>query len=145
MLWGSGRHFVDYDKTCRLDLFVANYLKFDPATVPEPGKGANCFWKGVAVNCGPKGLPTDTNLLYRNNGDGTFTDVSEKSGVAKVTGRYSMTAVTIDYNDDGWTDIYVACDSSRHDLRTTKTARSTDVGLRRGAPQRGCQPRPGWA
>lgn len=132
--WGSGSTFVDYDRDGRLDLFVANYLKFDPATVPEPGKGANCFWKGVAVNCGPKGLPTDTNLLYRNNGDGTFADVSEKSGVAKVTGRYSMTAVTIDYNDDGWTDIYVACDSTSSTLyRNNHDGTFTDVALETGS------------
>ncbi|MDQ3685690.1 MAG: VCBS repeat-containing protein, partial [Acidobacteriota bacterium] len=132
--WGSGSTFVDYDRDGRLDLFVANYLKFDSASVPEPGKGANCFWKGVPVNCGPKGLPTDTNLLYRNNGDGTFTDVSEKSGVAKVGGRYSMTAVTIDYNDDGWTDIYVACDSTSSTLyRNNKDGTFTDVALETGS------------
>jgi len=132
--WGSGSTFVDYDRDGNLDLFVANYLKFDSASVPEPGKGANCFWKGVPVNCGPKGLPTDTNLLYRNNGDGTFTDVSEKSGVAKVGGRYSMTAVTIDFNDDGWTDIYVACDSTSSTLyRNNKDGTFTDVALETGS------------
>ena len=72
---------------------MANYLKFDLATAPEPGKGANCMWKGIPVNCGPKGLPTDTNLLYHNNGDGTFADVSESSGVSRVRERYAMTAV----------------------------------------------------
>jgi hypothetical protein len=132
--WGSGSTFVDYDRDGNLDLFVADYLKFDLAAAPEPGKGANCFWKGVPVNCGPKGLATDTNLLYRNNGDGTFTDVSEKSGVAKVGGRYSMTAVTIDYNDDGWTDIYVACDSTSSTLyRNNKDGTFTDVALETGS------------
>jgi hypothetical protein len=85
--WGSGCTFIDYDRDGKLDLFVANYLKFDIANTPEPGKGANCTWKGVPVNCGPKGLPTDTNLIYHNNGDGSFTDVSESSGIAKVQGR----------------------------------------------------------
>ena len=131
--WGSGATFVDYDRDGKLDLFVANYLKFDVKTAPEPGKGATCFWKGIAVNCGPKGLPTDTNLLYHNNGDGTFTDVSDKSGIAKVTGRYSMTAIVTDYNNDGWQDIYVACDSTPSTLyRNNKDGTFTDVSLEAG-------------
>ena len=131
--WGSGCAFLDYDRDGRLDLFVANYLKFDLANAPEPGKGANCTWKGVPVNCGPKGLPTDTNLLYHNNGDGTFQDVSAASGVAKVQGRYSMTATVIDYNDDGWPDIYVACDSTASTLyRNNRDGSFTDVSLETG-------------
>ncbi|HEY9231367.1 MAG TPA: VCBS repeat-containing protein, partial [Blastocatellia bacterium] len=110
--WGSGCAFVDYDRDGRLDLFVANYLLFDPASVPDPGKGPNCLWKGVPVNCGPKGLPSDTNLLYHNNGDGTFTDVSQASGISKVQNRYAMTAIVTDYDNDGWPDLYVACDST---------------------------------
>jgi hypothetical protein len=131
--WGSGCTFVDYDRDGKLDLFVANYLKFDLESAPEPGKGANCTWKGVPVNCGPKGLPTDTNLLYHNNGDGTFADVSEKSGIAKVRGRYSMTAVTTDFNGDGWSDIYVACDSTASTLyRNNRDGTFTDVALETG-------------
>jgi hypothetical protein len=131
--WGSGCTFIDYDRDGKLDLFVANYLKFDIANTPEPGKGANCTWKGVPVNCGPKGLPTDTNLLYHNNGDGTFTDVSESSGVAKVQGRYSMTATTLDFDGDGWTDIYVACDSSASTLyRNNHDGTFTDVAVEAG-------------
>ncbi len=75
--WGAGCTFIDIDRDGRLDLFVANYLAFDLASAPEPGAGANCQWSGLAVNCGPKGLPADTNLLYRNQGDGTFADVSD--------------------------------------------------------------------
>ncbi len=131
--WGSGCTFVDYDRDGKLDLFVANYLKFDLPNAPEPGKGANCTWKGVPVNCGPKGLPTDTNLLYHNNGDGGFTDVSESSGIAKVQGRYSMTATTIDFNNDGWPDIYVACDSTASTLyRNNGDGTFTDVALEAG-------------
>ena len=74
MRWGSGCTFIDYDRDGRLDLFVSNYLRFDLDAAPEPGKGPNCLWKGLPVNCGPKGLPTDTNLLFRNRGDGTFED-----------------------------------------------------------------------
>jgi hypothetical protein len=131
--WGSGCTFLDYDRDGRLDLFVANYLKFDLASAPEPGKGANCTWKGVPVNCGPKGLPTDTNLLYHNNGYGTFKDVSEVSGVARVQGRYSMTSTVTDYNDDGWPDIYVACDSTASTLyRNNRDGSFTDVALETG-------------
>ncbi len=131
--WGSGCTFVDYDRDGYLDLFVANYLSFDLATAKKPGDGANCMWKGVAVNCGPKGLPTDTNLLYHNNGDGTFADVSAASGIAKVTGRYAMTASTTDFNDDGWPDIYVACDSTASILlRNNKNGTFTDVATESG-------------
>ncbi|MDQ3586599.1 MAG: CRTAC1 family protein [Acidobacteriota bacterium] len=132
--WGSGCTFIDYDRDGDLDLFVANYLKFDLAAAPEHGKGLNCTWKGIPVNCGPKGLPTDVNLLYRNDGDGRFTDVSESSGVAKVQGRYSMTAVTTDYDNDGWTDIYVACDSTASTLyRNNHDGTFTDVALESGS------------
>ena len=110
--WGSGCAFLDYDRDGRADLFVANYLRFDLPAAAEVGKGPNCLWKGVPVNCGPRGLPTDTNLLFHNNGDGTFTDVSKASHVADVTGRYAMTASAADFDGDGWLDIYVACDST---------------------------------
>ncbi len=89
--WGSGCSFIDYDSDGKLDLFVSNYLRFDLATAQEPGQGQNCLWKGIPVNCGPKGLPTDTNLLYHNEGGGAFRDVSVASGIARVTGRYPMT------------------------------------------------------
>ncbi|MEW6127885.1 MAG: CRTAC1 family protein [Acidobacteriota bacterium] len=132
--WGSGCTFIDYDRDGDVDLFVANYLIFDLATAPEPGKGANCFWKGVPINCGPKGLPTDTNLLYRNNGNGTFTDVSESSNINKVVNRYAMTAVVTDFNNDGWSDIYVACDSTASILyRNNKDGTFTDVALETGS------------
>jgi hypothetical protein len=110
--WGSGCTFVDYDRDGRADLFVANYLRFDLESAAEVGKGPNCVWKGIPVNCGPRGLPTDTNLLFHNEGNGTFTDVSAKSGIAQVTGRYPMTAAAVDLDGDGWIDIYVACDST---------------------------------
>src|SRR4051812_14454676 len=110
--WGSGCTFVDYDRDGKVDLFVANYLTFDLPNADEVGKGPNCVWKGVPVNCGPRGLPTDTNLLFHNDGDGRFSDVSVASGVAAVTGRYAMTAAAADVDGDGWPDIYVACDST---------------------------------
>jgi enediyne biosynthesis protein E4 len=132
--WGSGCTFVDYDRDGRADLFVANYLRFDLAAATEPGKGPNCLWKGIAVNCGPKGLPTDTNLLYRNQGDGTFSDVSQASRIAEVTGRYPMTAIATDLNGDGWSDIYVASDSTAAILyRNNHDGTFTDVALESGA------------
>jgi hypothetical protein len=131
--WGSGCVFVDYDRDGYLDLFVANYLIFEPEKAPEPGKGANCLWKGIPVNCGPKGLPTDTNLLYHNNGNGSFTDVSEVSGVSKVKNRYAMTAIVTDYDNNGWPDIYVACDSTASILYRNKgDGKFDDVALETG-------------
>jgi hypothetical protein len=131
--WGSGCTFVDIDRDGRLDLFVANYLRFDLQSAPEPGSGPNCTWKGIAVNCGPKGLPTDTNLLYHNDGGGRFSDVSVKSGVAVVTGRYSMTATAADLNGDEWPDIYVASDSTASILyRNDRDGTFTDVGVESG-------------
>jgi enediyne biosynthesis protein E4 len=132
--WGSCCSLLDIDRDGDLDLFVANYLSLDLATAPEPGQGANCTWKGLPVNCGPKGLATDTNLLYRNNGDGTFTDVSAASGVARVTGRYSMTAAAADLDGDGWIDIYVATDSTAAILyHNNHDGTFTDVALPSGA------------
>jgi hypothetical protein len=131
--WGSGCTFVDYDRDGHLDLFVANYLRFDLATAREPGTGPNCLWKGIPVNCGPKGLPTDTNLLYRNLGNGTFADVSEASGIAAVSGRYSMTAFAVDLDADAWPDIYVAADSTAAILyRNNRNGTFTDVAVESG-------------
>lgn len=110
--YNTGCAFVDVDRDGHLDLFVANYLKFDPKTTPKPGANPYCFYRGVAVNCGPKGLPFDRNILYRNNGDGTFTDISESSGVAAPEGHYSLSVLTGDFNEDGLPDIYVACDQT---------------------------------
>ena len=132
--WGSGCSFIDYDRDGDLDLFVANYLRFDLPSAPAPGEGTNCVWKGIPVNCGPKGLPTDTNLFYRNRGDGTFEDVSDASGVAKVTGRYPMTAIAADLDGDAWTDLYVASDSTAAILyRNNKDSTFTDVAIQSGA------------
>jgi enediyne biosynthesis protein E4 len=140
--WGSGCTFVDYDRDGRADLFIANYLRFDLAATPEVGKGPNCVWKGVPVNCGPRGLPTDTNLLFHNNGDGTFSDVSARSGIEKVTGRYAMTATATDFDGDGWLDIYVACDSTasilyhnNHDGTFTDTAVESGVAYSENGTQ----------
>ena len=110
--WGAGACFIDYDRDGKLDLFVSNYVDFDLAKVPKPGERGTCRWKGVPVHCGPMGLPKCRHYLYRNNGDGTFTDVSAASGVSSATKTYGMTAVAADFDEDGWPDIYVACDST---------------------------------
>jgi hypothetical protein len=109
--WGAGATFLDYDQDGDLDLFVANYIDFDLARVPKPGEKPFCNWKGLAVACGPRGLPAPRHFLYRNDG-GKFTDVSVPSGIAAAKGSYGMTAVAADFDDDGRPDIYVACDST---------------------------------
>ena len=110
--YGSGCTWVDYDRDGRLDLFVATYLNTTLEKLPKPGQNADCRWKGIPVNCGPRGLPPGSVRLYHNNGDGTFTEVSQQTGVARASGSYPMTAVAADYDNDGWPDIYVACDST---------------------------------
>ena len=110
--WGAGCSFLDYNRDGHLDLFVSNYIQFDFDRVPKPGAAVNCNWKGIPVNCGPRGLPFGRHSLYRNNGDGTFTDVSVESGIGKPWSSYGMTVVAADFNEDGWPDIYVASDST---------------------------------
>ena len=131
--WGSGCTFIDYNRDGRLDLFVSNYLEFDFQSVPKPGENSNCNWKGIPVNCGPRGLPPAAPALYRNNGDGTFTDVSAASGVNKAKGSYMLTAVAADFDNDGWPDLYVACDSTPSFLlRNNHDGTFTDIGLESG-------------
>ncbi len=109
--WYSGCSFVDYNRDGHLDLFVSSYLQFDFEHVPRPGESPNCTWKGIPVNCGPRGLPPGTFSLFKNDGKGTFTDVSEAAGIKQAITGYGMTVVAADFDNDGWPDIYVACDS----------------------------------
>jgi hypothetical protein len=132
--WGSGCAFVDYDRDGKLDIMVANYVDFDVSTAPLPGQGASCLWKGVPVMCGPNGLKHASNTLYHNRGDGTFEDVSVKSGVAKADGFYSLSVSTLDFDNDGWPDIYVACDSRPSILyHNNRDGTFTDVAVLAGA------------
>lgn len=110
--WGAGCAFLDYDRDGFLDLFVANYVDLDLKKAPKPGEGPNCTWKGLAVMCGPLGLPPGKNVLYHNNRDGTFTDVTGPAGILKPGGRYGLGVVVSDFDNDSWPDIYVACDQT---------------------------------
>jgi len=131
--WGAGCTFVDYDRDGHLDLFVSNYVQFDFTHVPKPGTNSNCNWKGVPVECGPRGLPPGYHSLYHNNGDGTFTDVSRSTGISELHESYGMTAVVADFNEDGWPDIFVACDSTPSlMLMNTGKGRFTEEGVLRG-------------
>lgn len=111
--FGSGCTFVDYNRDGFLDLFVSNYVVIDLATAPKPSLDVpNCNFEGVPTNCGPGGLGVPTHRLYRNNGNGTFTDVSKQSGISEIKTSYGFTAVAADFDEDGWQDIFVACDAT---------------------------------
>lgn len=131
--YNTGCAFIDIDRDGSLDLFVANYVKFGPATTPKPGSNPYCFYRGIPVNCGPRGLPFDRNILYRNNGDGTFSDISQVSGIAAPEGHYSLSVLTGDFNEDGLPDIYVACDQTPSLLYINKgNGKFEDEGVLRG-------------
>ncbi len=110
--WSTGAAFVDYDNDGKLDLFVSNYVDFDVNHLPEFGNGRTCQFKGIPVQCGPRGLPGAGDTLYHNNGDGTFSDVSKKAGVADPDGYYGLGVICSDFDGDGLVDIYVANDST---------------------------------
>lgn len=110
--WGSGCAFLDYDLDGNLDLFVANYVDFDVKRAPQRGETPYCVWKGVPVYCGPRGLPGPSNVLYRNQGDGRFVDVSMPAGILNPSGYYGLGVVVSDFDHDGYPDIFVACDAT---------------------------------
>jgi hypothetical protein len=134
--WSTGCSFLDYDRDGRADLFVARYVDFSYDSVPRPGEGQWCKWKGINVMCGPRGLKMSVNALYHNNGDGTFADVSEDSGIKKAPGCYGFTSLSSDFDDDGWPDIYVACDTTanllyhnNHDGTFTEIGKTAGVAF----------------
>lgn len=110
--YGAACAFTDFDRDGKVDLFISNYVDLDPAKAPKPGSSPDCIWRGMSVFCGPKGLPMARNALYRNLGGGKFADVSERAGILKPGGRYGLGVVAADFNNDGWPDIYVACDQT---------------------------------
>jgi enediyne biosynthesis protein E4 len=138
--WNTGCAFVDYDRDGRLDLFVANYVDQGPDfhLLPEPGSGQFCQYKGIAMACGPRGLKSGRNFLYHNNGDGTFTDVSETAGILLPDKHYALGVVTLDYDNDGWEDIYVACDSAASILyHNNRDGTFTDLAFMAGVAYSG--------
>ncbi len=131
--WNTGCTWVDYDRDGHLDLFVANYVDFDLKTAPLPEEGP-CTYKGILVACGPPGLAGGKNILYHSNGDGTFTDVSEKSGMWNAIGTYGLSVAASDLDNDGWPDIYVANDSAPATLYLNqKDGTFKDVAIESGA------------
>ena len=130
--WGTGCAFLDFDRDGYLDLFVANYIDFDIESAPDPESGL-CRYKGLKIACGPPGLRGGTNVLYHNKGNGTFEDVSEKSRIAFGGGTYGLGVSTLDFDNDGWIDIYVANDSSPSSLyRNNRDGTFTDIGVQAG-------------
>ncbi|MDQ6708258.1 MAG: CRTAC1 family protein [Acidobacteriota bacterium] len=130
--WNTGCAFLDYDRDGYLDLYVANYIDFDPKTAPLPESGP-CLYKGLTVACGPPGLTGGKDILFHNNGDGTFRDVSERSGILKKQGTYGLGVLVGDFDNDGWPDIYVADDSSPSALfKNNHDGTFTDVGVEAG-------------
>jgi hypothetical protein len=130
--WNTGCAFVDYDRDSHLDLFVANYIDLDLATAPLPESGP-CNYKGVLVACGPPGLIGGNNILFHNNGDGTFSDVSERTGISRANGTFGLGVLTADFNNDGWPDIYVANDSTASALYQNKrNGTFSDVAMEAG-------------
>jgi hypothetical protein len=130
--WNTGCAFLDYDRDGHLDLFVSNYIDFDPKTAPLPQSGP-CLYKGLMVACGPPGLQGAKNILFHNKGNGTFSDVSEKSGILKTPGTYGLGVLVCDFDNDGWPDIYVADDSTSSVLyKNNHDGTFTDIGIESG-------------
>jgi enediyne biosynthesis protein E4 len=130
--WGAGCALFDYNRDGLLDIIAANYIDLDLASTPVPESGL-CRYKGIPVACGPPGLPGGKNVLYRNLGNGTFEDVSDKSGISRARGTYGLGVATVDFNDDGWVDVYVANDSNPSALYVNnRDGTFTDVGITAG-------------
>jgi enediyne biosynthesis protein E4 len=131
--WSTGCAFVDFNRDGALDLMVVHYIEFDPAKTPHPGDKSQCQWKGLPVICGPRGLPGETISLYQNDGHGHFTDVSDRMHITTHKDYYCFSPLVADFDNDGWPDIYVACDSTAslyfHNL---KGQRFEEIGVQAG-------------
>ncbi|HZS08885.1 MAG TPA: CRTAC1 family protein [Blastocatellia bacterium] len=142
--FSTGAAWGDYDRDGKLDLFVTNYVDFNLEQLPEFGKGQLCLYRGIPVQCGPRGLPGAGDTLYHNNGDGTFTDVSKKAKVDDPNGYYGLGVMWTDFDDDGWPDIYVANDATpnyayrnNHDGTFTETGLSLGVAVNEDGIEQG--------
>jgi hypothetical protein len=109
--WSTGCGFADYDRDGDLDLFVSRYVKIDLKNLPQFGRDKTCQYRGIAVQCGPRGLPGESDLLFRNDG-GRFTEVAQSAGVADPEGYFGLGIAWFDYNEDGWPDLFVGNDST---------------------------------
>ncbi len=131
--WGTNCAFGDYDRDGDVDLYVANYVNFDEKTIKPRGSNDLCRYMGVDVFCGPIGLSGQPDVLYRNNGDGTFTDVTEKAGI-RDPNYYGFGVLFSDFDNDGWPDIYVANDSQPNLLfHNKRDGTFSEVGLLSGS------------
>jgi enediyne biosynthesis protein E4 len=131
--WSTGCAFIDFNRDGALDLVVVHYIQFDPAATPHPGEKSQCQWKGLPVICGPRGLPGETVSLYQNDGHGHFTDVSDRMHITTPKNYYCFSPQVDDFDNDGWPDIYIACDSTAsvyfHNL---KGERFEEIGVQSG-------------
>jgi len=131
--WSTGCAFVDFNRDGALDLVVVHYMEFDPAKTPHPGEKSQCQWKGLPVICGPRGLPGETLSLYQNDGHGHFTDVSDRMHITTPKNYYCFTPLIADFDNDGWPDIYVACDSTASlYFHNVKGERFEEIGVPAG-------------
>jgi len=110
--WSTGCAFLDYDRDGYLDLAVANYIDFNAQETPRPRETSGCNWKGIPVPCGPRGLKGESMTLYHNDGHGHFVDVSKQAGIETAPEYYGFTVLTGDFDNDGWPDLYITCDST---------------------------------
>jgi len=131
--WSTGCGFADYDRDGRLDLFVSRYVKIDLEHLPTFGKDKTCEYRGIAVQCGPRGLPGESDFLFHNDGKGRFSEIGAKAGVSDPRGYFGLGVAWFDYNDDGWPDLYVANDATPNFLyRNNQDGTFKDVSFPAG-------------